>query len=80
MCMWWYRWQLAWHVEKFFITIFDTLDFSIQKDNRKEHIDTIEGSKIKLTYGIKDRNQLCNLPINKKILSRIVKIDHNQVL
>ena len=78
--MWWYRWQLAWHVEKFFITIFDTLDFSIQKDNRKEHIDTIEGSKIKLTYGIKDRNQLCNLPINKKILSRIVKIDHNQVL
>ena len=78
--MWWYRWQLAWHVEKFFITIFDTLDFSIQKDNRKEHIDTIEGSKIKLTYGIKDRNQLCNLLINKKILSRIVKIDHNQVL
>ena len=67
-------------MEKFFITIFDTLDFSIQKDNRKEHIDTIEGSKIKLTYGIKDRNQLCNLPINKKILSRIVKIDHNQVL
>ena len=78
--MWWYHWQLAWHVEIFFITIFDTLDFSIQKDNRKEHIDTIEGSKIKLTYGIKDRNQLCNLPINKKILSRIVKIDHNQVL
>ena len=67
-------------MEKFFITIFDTLDFSIQKDNRKEHIDTIEGSKIKLTYGIKDRNQLCNLLINKKILSRIVKIDHNQVL
>ena len=78
--MWWYRWQLAWHVENFFITIFDALDFSIQKDNRKEHIDTIEGSKIKLTYGIKDRNQLCNLLINKKILSRIVKIDHNQVL
>ena len=71
---------MAWHVENFFITIFDTLDFSIQKDNRKEHIDTIEGSKIKLTYGIKDRNQLCNLLINKKILSRIVKIDHNQVL
>ena len=71
---------MAWHVENFFITIFDTLDFSIQKDNRNEHIDTIEGSKIKLTYGIKDRNQLCNLLINKKILSRIVKIDHNQVL
>ena len=67
-------------MENFFITIFDILDFSVQKDNRKEHIDTIEGSKIKLTYGIEDRNQLCNLPINKKILSRIVKIDHNQVL
>ena len=78
--MWWYRWQLAWHVENFFITIFDTLDFSIQKDNRKEHIDTIEGSKIKLTYGVKDRNQPCNSPIKKKFLSRIVKIDHNQVL
>ena len=77
--MWWYRWRLAWHVENFFITMFNTLDFSIQRDNRKEHIDTTEGSKNKLTYGVKDRNQLCNLPIKKK-KSRIVKIDHNQVL
>ena len=56
----------------FFIVLFDTSAFFIQGIGRlnwhniekvRDHIDTIEMLGTKLKYGVKNRDQLCNLPI-----------------
>ena len=55
-----------------FIILFDTSDFSIKEDNGRDQtdttlkhygqIDTIKRLKSKLIYGVKDKDQLYNLP------------------